>query len=277
MFPSLPRMSNYRINIATAIHKGDREYQQDRVQVIQHPYNKQCLLVLLADGMGGRSGGALASAQVIDSGRQLLQQFDVDHDNPQALLRQLVMDAHSVIRMLNISSEHEPHTTVAAFLLMPSGECFWIHSGDSRLYHFRRGAMICRTRDHSYVQSLLDEGKITEAEAYHHPKSNLLVSCLGGPEQPRFGEQNRGQLEPEDVILACSDGLWGHVSDKEMAKITFSLSPTQACQQLTELARSRGHGVVDNLSMVILKTSPPDNKPAAHLPETTDRMLNFEW
>ena len=52
---------NYRLSVATAIHKGDREYQQDKVEVLQHPYNKHCIMVLVADGMGGRSGGAMAS------------------------------------------------------------------------------------------------------------------------------------------------------------------------------------------------------------------------
>ena len=78
-------MASYRLNIATATHKGDREYQQDRVEVLQHPYNKQCLMVVVADGMGGRSGGAQASEQVVRSAREMMYLFDVEKDDPAAL------------------------------------------------------------------------------------------------------------------------------------------------------------------------------------------------
>ncbi len=151
-------MASYRLNIATATHKGDREYQQDRVEVLRHPYDNQCLMVVLADGMGGRSGGAKASEQVISSAREMMHQFTVGKDDPAALMRQLVSDAHSIIRMIKVSSEHEPHTTIAAHLLLPSGASHWIHSGDSRIYHFHSGRLMARTRDHSFVQTLIDQG-----------------------------------------------------------------------------------------------------------------------
>ena len=170
---------NYRLSVATAIHKGDREYQQDKVEVLQHPYNKHCIMVLVADGMGGRSGGAMASQQVIESAREQLRLIDVAKDDPIAMLRQVVSDAHTVIRLLKVSSELDPHSTIAAHVVLPNGACHWIHSGDSRIYHFRKGRLLSRTRDHSYVQELIDQGKLSPDQAVGHSQSNLLTSCLG--------------------------------------------------------------------------------------------------
>ena len=87
-----------------------------------------------------------------------------------------------MIKLTAITSEEEPHSTVAAFIVNPSRECDIVHAGDSRIYHFRGADMLTRTMDHSYVQRLVDEGQITEEEANTHPQSNLLTGCLGtGP------------------------------------------------------------------------------------------------
>ena len=265
-------MPSYRLHIATATHKGDREYQQDRVEVLQHPYNKQCLMVIVADGMGGRSGGAQASEQVIRSAREMMYQFDVEKDDPEALMRQLVTDAHSVIRMIKISSEHEPHTTIAAHLLLPSGTDHWVHSGDSRIYHFRNGRLISRTRDHSFVQALIDKGEITEKEAINHPRNNLLTGCLGMEIPPPVAQHTIYRLEIGDVILSCSDGLWAYFSETELAKMVDSLTATEACRILTEQARERAQGRGDNISVAILKVT---DIPASH--ETQQHLLHLDW
>ena len=155
----------YRISASTGIHKGDRDYQQDQVTLLSHARVNGCVLAVVADGMGGRSGGRKASDQVMLTSRQLFERFDPENDDPAKLLLQIVQEAHMVIRLTAISSEQEPHSTIAAFLILPSGECRWAHAGDSRIYHFNQGEMLKRTRDHSYVQALVDRGEITEEEA----------------------------------------------------------------------------------------------------------------
>ena len=152
----------YRITASTGIHKGDRDYQQDQVALLSHARVNGCILGVVADGMGGRSGGRKASDQVMLTSRQLFERFDPSIDNGAQLLLQIVQEAHMVIRLTAISSEQEPHSTIAAFLIMPSGECHWAHAGDSRVYHFNAGRLQRRTQDHSYVQALVDRGEITE-------------------------------------------------------------------------------------------------------------------
>ena len=98
---------------------------------------------------------------------------------PPSMLKQLVEEAHIVIKLTAISAEQEPHSTLAAFLINPGGDCHWVHAGDSRIYHFHGGQLVKRTMDHSYVQTLVDRGEITEEEANVHPQSNILMGCLG--------------------------------------------------------------------------------------------------
>ena len=129
--------------------------------------------------MGGRSGGRKASDQVLMTARQLFSRYSPERDSSTAVLQQLLEDAHTVIKLTALSSEQEPHSTLAAFLMNPKGDCAWIHAGDSRIYHFQDGQLVTRTRDHSYVQVLIDRGEITEAEANVHPKGNILLGCLG--------------------------------------------------------------------------------------------------
>ncbi len=265
-------MASYRLNIATATHKGDREYQQDRVEVLRHPYDNQCLMVVLADGMGGRSGGAKASEQVISSAREMMHQFTVGKDDPAALMRQLVSDAHSIIRMIKVSSEHEPHTTIAAHLRLPSGASHWIHSGDSRIYHFHSGRLMARTRDHSFVQTLIDQGEITEQEAIGHPRSNLLTGCLGMDVLPPIAQYRIDKLELGDVILSCTDGLWAYFNETELAKIVDSLTAAEACRLLVEQARERAEGAGDNIAVAILKAS---KLPSSHAPQP--HLLQLDW
>ena len=105
----------YRLSASTGIHKGDRNYQQDQVILLGHPRIKGCVLAVLADGMGGLSGGRKASDQVILTARQLFERYDPATDDAAAALMQLIQEAHTVIKLTAISSEQEPHSTVASF------------------------------------------------------------------------------------------------------------------------------------------------------------------
>ena len=154
----------FRITAATGLHRGDRAYQQDQVEVVSHGRVQGCALAMVADGMGGKSGGRKAADQVILTGKQVFERFVPAKDDGAELLRQLVMESHLMIKLTAITAEEEPHSTVAAFLVTPALECDVVHAGDSRVYHYRGQEMVRRTSDHSFVQRLIDEGKLTEDE-----------------------------------------------------------------------------------------------------------------
>jgi PPM family protein phosphatase len=248
----------YRITAGTGLHKGDRDYQQDQVALWTHNQVKQCLLGVVADGMGGRSGGRKASDQVLMTARQLFDRFAPASDSPADMLRRLALEAHMVIRLTAVSAEQQPHSTLAAFVVMPNGVCHWMHAGDSRIYHFRNGRLIYRTSDHSYVQTLVDRGVLTEDQAKNHPQSNMLMGCLGAEADPPTPAHVIGTLGAGDALMACSDGVWHYFSDAELGHITMEYPPRDACQRLVELARSRANGYGDNLSLIVVKFDPTD-------------------
>ena len=238
---------------ATGLHRGDRAYQQDQVGILMHERVQGCALAVLADGMGGKSGGRKAADQVLLTARQLFDRFVPGKDDAAELLKALVEESHLMIKLTAITAEEEPHSTVAAYLLTPNLMCEAVHAGDSRIYHFRGAEMVLRSVDHSFVQRLVEEGKITEEQANSHPQSNLLTGCLGTHQDPPHSPWSLGELRPGDTMLACSDGLWHYFTPKELGAIMNSLPPREASEMMINKARQRARGGGDNLSLAMIR------------------------
>jgi serine/threonine protein phosphatase PrpC len=110
--------------------------------------------------------------------------------------------------------------------------------------------------DHSYVQTLVDRGEITEEQASVHPQSNILMGCLGTESDPPVGTHFIPKLRAGDILMACSDGVWHYFNTAEIGSVLSNLSAREATEFLIEKARSRGHGSGDNLSLVVVKLEP---------------------
>jgi serine/threonine protein phosphatase PrpC len=243
----------YRLLATTGLHKGDRPYQQDQVQILRHLRSKDCLLAVLADGMGGKSGGRKAADQVIHTARQLFDRYLPGKDDAADLLRQLVLESHLMIKLTAITAEEEPHSTLAAFLLGPGLGCHIVHAGDSRVYHFRGAELVSRTVDNSYVQRLIDEGQITEDQANAHPQGNLLTGCLGTEAEPPVTLQHIDSVHAGDTLLCCSDGLWHYFTPRELGMYVNSFAPREAGEMMVTRARQRANSQGDNLSLAMVK------------------------
>ena len=243
----------HRLSAATGLHRGDRAYQQDQVEILAHQRTQGCALAVLADGMGGKSGGRKAADQVILTAQQLFERYVPMVEDATEALKQLVLEAHLMIKLTAITSEEEPHSTVAAFMISPTLDCHTVHAGDSRVYHFRGAEMMSRTIDHSYVQRLVNEGQLSEEEASSHPQSNLLTGCLGTTAEPPLAVASLGKLEPGDTMLACSDGLWHYFTPKELGAIVHALPTREASEMLVNKARQRARGGGDNLSLAVIR------------------------
>ena len=243
----------YKLTAATGLHKGDRPYQQDQIILLPHARASGCALGVVADGMGGRSGGRKASDQVMLTAKQLFERYDPDTEDACEFLRQVAHEAHLVIKLTALSTEEEPHSTIATFLIMPSGACHWLTAGDSRIYHFRQDQLVSRSKDHSHVQNMVDRGEISEADANTHPLSNILTSCLGIEQEPPMATHSIAALAPGDILMACTDGLWHYFSTAELGMVLSSLSPREAAEFLVKKSRERAKGGGDNLSLVIAK------------------------
>jgi len=260
-----------RIEAGTGQHIGDRAEQQDRLIIIPSKREPGVVLAVVADGMGGHTGGAMAAQQVISTTQQLFENFSTRDDSPQKLLTAIVNEAHMIITLSSFTSEQEPHSTVVAMLLQKE-RADWAHVGDSRLYHFRGQPLVQRTRDHSYVEQLYAEGKITEDQMESHPNKNLLVHCLGSANQPHIDFGSTAKLMPDDTFMLCSDGVWAYFSDLELGSILAACPPRTASEQLIALARERSNGRGDNCSLAIVKlTHFEDAKPKAPSPPASPK------
>lgn len=245
--------TSFRLVATTGTHRGDRPYQQDQVIILPHGRTPGCLLAVVADGMGGKSGGRKAADQVILTAQQLFDRYSHNHDLPEHFLKQLAEEAHLMIKLTAISAEEEPHSTLAAFVISPDRSVCIAHIGDSRVYHFSGAEMMFRTTDHSYVQRLINEGQITEDEANSHPQSNLLTGCLGSHTEPPLGMKHIDNVMPGDTLLACSDGLWHYFTPRELGAILHTLPPREAAEMLIDKARQRARGSGDNLSLALVR------------------------
>ena len=217
-------------------------------------------LAVVADGMGGHAGGALAAQQVIHTSGTNLGQFSVRTELPKDLLEASLNEAHMLIKASRFINEKDPHSTAVMLLLQP-GKVSWAHCGDSRLYWFRGERMMLHTTDHSYVEELVAKGRITPEQALVHPNRNILLTSLGGNEPPRIDHGGTDDLRAGDSFLLCSDGLWGYFSDAELGSMVAAYSAREASDQLISRARVRAHGEGDNISVVIIKLLEAPEKP----------------
>ncbi|WP_025916426.1 PP2C family serine/threonine-protein phosphatase [Herminiimonas sp. CN] len=250
-------MSQYKLEAGSGQHIGDRQEQQDRVALFVAPRAPGTMMAVLADGMGGRTGGALAAEQIINSAQQLFNEFSPGLETVETLLSRIVHEAHSIIKLSSFSSEKEPHSTLVALVISP-GQATWAHVGDSRLYFFEGPNCSHCTVDHSYVEKLVAEGKLSRQEAINHPLSNVLTNALGSHQsEPTITFGQCDKLQPDTAFLLCSDGLWQHFSALEMGAAIAMNSPRSAAEMLIRKARERANGSGDNCSMAIVKLVRP--------------------
>lgn len=251
------------IDACAAQHQGDRKEQQDRVAVMGHPRKRGVVLAVIADGMGGHTGGALAAEQVVHTTKTNLEHYAPADELPRAMLENSMREAHTMIKASRFINEKDPHSTAVMLLLTPSGVT-WAHCGDSRLYHFRGSGLLRRTIDHSYVEHLLATGRINLQQAANHPNRNVLLTSLGGQDEPKYDFAESAELLGGDAFVLCSDGLWAYFDDGELGALVAENTARQACELLIEKARLRAQGSGDNVSIAIIKLIEiPDVKPKA--------------
>jgi len=252
-------MSQYKIEAGTGQHIGDREEQQDRVALLAAPKAPGYMMAVLADGMGGKSGGALAAEQVVRSARQAFESFSPLTDRIEDMLHTIARDTHTIIKLSGLSAEKEPHSTMVLLVLTPDKEAIWAHVGDSRLYRFEGPNFIQHTIDHSYVEQLVTDGKLTREQAKNHRLSNVLVNVLGsGTQEPYVTIGRHRGLRPGDHFLLCSDGLWHYFSEPELGAAIAMNAPRDAAEMLVRKARERAAGsAADNCTFAIVKLVVP--------------------
>ncbi len=207
-----------KIEYAKVSALGDRQDNQDRAAIV---VAGDAALMLVFDGMGGHSDGARAA----EVGLKVVQDYFTNASlpifDPQGFLYMALSRAHDEVVKLGaeLAVDFRPRATCAVCLVQEGGS-WWAHIGDSRIYQLRASRLITRSRDHSHVEVLIQEGAITEEEALDHPMRNFVECCIGGDAPvPDMSITRKQTLEPGDVLLACSDGLWSGMNDDEIAEV----------------------------------------------------------
>ncbi len=197
---------------------GDRQDNQDRAAVV---VAEDAAMLLVFDGMGGHSDGARAAETALKVVQDIFMASKLPILDPQGFLYSALAAAHDEVVGLghDLAVDFRPRATCAICLVQEGGS-FWAHVGDSRIYQVRGNRVLTRSRDHSHVEVLIQEGAITEEEALDHPMRNFVECCLGGDAPvPDMSVTPKLKLEAGDVLLACSDGLWSGLTDDDMAEI----------------------------------------------------------
>lgn len=229
-----------------------REINQDYYSIPKPEDNLQ--LFILADGMGGYNGGEVASSLATTSAKSYIENnFDKIEKSKEAIL-EMIKNAIEYANMVVFEkSKQEPNLegmgTTLDICFIYNNKVYIGHVGDSRVYRIRGEIIRKLTKDHSYVQQLVEDGKITREEAEHHPKKNMLLKALGCTAyvEPDLRARN---MENGDILLMCSDGLTNMVEEKEIYRVVKE-NPETATKVLVNLANEAGG--YDNITVVIIK------------------------
>ena len=241
-----------KYQVAKTTRLGNRVVNEDRIGIAE---NKHAVLLVMADGMGGYRGGQIASKAMVN---RMLRQFhrsQLPATDPAAFLKDLISDAH--LAVLRAGSEQyppiEPRTTCVVCLIQ-EGSAWWAHVGDSRLYFFRGGRPFFRTTDHSKIEEMRRKGKLSDEEMENHPQKHLVTRCVGYQKHPPIPTvSDEMPLEKYDMILLCSDGLWGPLSENELAETLTKNSLGQAVEGIAYQAEFRSYPEADNISVITLR------------------------
>jgi serine/threonine protein phosphatase PrpC len=230
---------------------GQRRMNQDRMGCWS---TSACVLMAVADGLGGHLHGELAAEMAIDL---LAATFEREAKpriaDPGAFLARAIGAGHAAIvrEAQNRRYDDTPRTVLVACIVQ-DGYAHWMHIGDSRLYLIRQGRIVHRTRDHTVVQALVDSGRVREEAVTSHPERNRLLQCLGGYALPRPDPLASERLEKNDIVLLCSDGFWNPLTQRQMIHALMSRDLTVAIPELVTLAEQRAGHECDNVSVVAM-------------------------
>jgi protein phosphatase len=267
--------NQFAVSFAEKCDRGiERQENQDSVLHTTTPLGE---VLIVADGMGGYEGGAVASRIVVDSISNYFADLPADY-LPAMAIRESIICANAEIHAA-ASAPGSPYSqmgsTVVMALLQPNEASFeggaeatnaanntglraWIgHVGDSRAYHVHDRRIYCITRDHSAVQAMLDRNLITPEQALNHPDSSVLTRSLGH-EAEVDADIDSVLLEPGDSLFLCSDGLWGYVDERAIEAVAtdLALDVEAASQAMLELALTVGGHDNVGIEMVRVANSP---------------------
>jgi serine/threonine protein phosphatase PrpC len=214
--------------------------------------------LVLCDGMGGHKGGGFAARTFVGLVvAQVARDGAVLPADPEVAVGDLVarVTAAMLAEAAATDPAMDPHTTAVLCWLDPD-RIVVAHVGDSRLYRIGTDGVTWRTLDHSLVQRLVESGELDPREAAHHPYRNAVLRSIGGTSEPAPDVEVLPPLAPGEGVVLCSDGLWEHVRDEELAALSGSSAPEEDLGALVRTAVGRGGRHADNTTALLALLSP---------------------
>jgi protein phosphatase len=234
------------IEAGAATHVGNvRRQNEDNYLVAT-----QRGLWAVADGMGGHAAGEIASRVIVDELAAIAAPATASE--LLASCERHIVNANSQLKKLGDERGALIGSTVAVLLIF-DGHYAVVWSGDSRIYRIRKHLIEQISVDHTEVQELISEGKLTAEEARAWPRRNVITRAIGVRDHPEL-EIKGGALEPRDIFVICSDGLTAHVEDQEILALASEHRPQQACDLMVDLTLDRG--AIDNVTVVAVRFDP---------------------
>lgn len=231
-----------------------RKENQDRIYMPE--IGDDTKLFIVADGMGGANAGGVASSMAIEYVKQLiLEKFnEVKEDRIllQDLIKDAIVGANKYIHEKSLQDEqYSGMGTTIVVAIIYKGKVFIGHVGDSRIYRIRKHIIRQLTKDHSYVQILVQNGTITKEEAENHPQKNMLVKALGCEEIVEPDVMVKGFLK-DDILLMCTDGLTNMIKVNEIYEevVNGKNDLVSTCNNL--ISHSKKNGGYDNISVILI-------------------------
>jgi serine/threonine protein phosphatase PrpC len=223
-------------------------------------------LFVVADGMGGHAGGDVASAIAIRRISEVDQRYTSAHDAAFALQSALIAANSLLAETVFEHNELTGMGTTVSGLIRVDNQIAMAHIGDSRVYRFRNGKLEQISTDHTFVQRLVDSGRITPEEAAVHPRRSVLMRVLGDVDAAPEIDTEVFDTSPGDRWMICSDGLSSYVSDDKMEHVLATVPEAQAAAERL-IKESLDQGAPDNVTVVLLDIDAVID--SAHVPPIT--------
>ncbi|HEY1529480.1 MAG TPA: PP2C family serine/threonine-protein phosphatase [Galbitalea sp.] len=223
-------------------------------------------LFVVADGMGGHAGGDVASAIAIRRISEVDQRYTSAHDAAFALQSALIAANSLLAETVFEHNELTGMGTTVSGLIRVDNQIAMAHIGDSRVYRFRGSKLEQISTDHTFVQRLVDSGRITPEEAAVHPRRSVLMRVLGDVDAAPEIDTEVFDTAPGDRWMICSDGLSSYVSDEKMEHVLATVPDAQAAAERL-IKESLDQGAPDNVTVVLLDIDAQVD--SAHIPPVT--------
>lgn len=229
-----------------------REINEDSYFIPDEDYGIE--LFIIADGMGGYDGGDIASSYAVKSAASYIKtNYEITFNEDEDILK-LVNGAIEYANMLVYEKSRENEKlvhmgTTIDIILIIKNKLYIGHAGDSRVYRIRKEYIRKLTKDHSYVQELIDDGKLKEEDSNIHPDKNMITKAIG---MSKLVEPDTfiNRFIKGDILVMCSDGLSNYISDEEIRDVVKDKNIKDPAEELVKRANEAGGR--DNITVIVI-------------------------